>query len=91
MVRVEINPADADEVDSARREGRPAYLRHLPFGIWLSMAKYEGAPFVKRLQSQNIIFLACLSEQTDLRAYWHCAHDVVPSFAVKAGTLGSAH
>ena len=50
VVRVEINPADADEVDSARREGRPAYLRHLPFGIWLSMAKYEGAPFVKRLQ-----------------------------------------
>ena len=28
-------------VESARREGRPAYLRHLPYGIWLSMAKYE--------------------------------------------------
>ena len=27
------------------------YLRHLPFGIWLSMAKYEGAPFVKQLQN----------------------------------------
>ena len=32
------------------------YLRHLPFGIWLSMAKYEGAPFVKRLQSENTFF-----------------------------------
>ena len=26
------------------------YLRHLPFGIWLSMAKYDGAPFAGRLQ-----------------------------------------
>ena len=33
-------------VESARREGRPAYLRHLPYGIWLSMAKYDDAPFV---------------------------------------------
>ena len=50
VVHVEINPEDADEVESARRERRPAYLRHVPLGVWLRMAKYRGAAFADRLQ-----------------------------------------
>ena len=50
VVHVEINPADADEVESARHDGRPAYLRHVPLGVWLRMAKYRGAAFADRLQ-----------------------------------------
>ena len=42
VVHVEINPADADEVESARHDRRPAYLRHVPLGVWLRMAKYRG-------------------------------------------------
>ena len=52
VVHVEINPEDADEVESARRERRPAYLRYVPQGIWLRMAKYRGAAFAERLRRE---------------------------------------
>ena len=50
VVHGEIDPEDADEVEIARRERRPAYLRHVPLGVWLRMAKYSGAAFADRLQ-----------------------------------------
>ena len=53
VVHVEVNPADADEVESARRERRPAYLRRVPQGIWLRMVKYSGAAFADRLQRET--------------------------------------
>ena len=58
VVRVEINPADVEEVDCARHEGRPAYLRFLPSGIWVSMCKYKGAAFVDRLRRSA----SCITE-----------------------------
>ena len=33
VVRIEINPLDADEVASASAEGHEAYLRHVPRGM----------------------------------------------------------
>ena len=33
VVRIEINPLDADEVASASAEGHEAYLRHVPHGM----------------------------------------------------------
>ena len=50
VVHVEVNPLDVDEVSRAQAECRDAYLRHVPHGIWLRMAKYDGAPFVQRLR-----------------------------------------
>ena len=58
VVHVEINPADKEEVDCARNEDRPAYLRFLPSGIWVSMAKYKGAAFVDRLRRSA----SCIAE-----------------------------
>ena len=42
-VHGEIEPEDAGEVEIARCERRPTYLRHVPMGVWLRMAKYRGA------------------------------------------------
>ena len=50
VVHVEINPEDADEVESARRERRPAYLLHVSQDVCAQMAKYSGAAFADRLQ-----------------------------------------
>ena len=55
VVRVEIDPRDADLVAKANAEaaaGRPgeAYLTRLPHGIWLRMHTYHEAPFVERLR-----------------------------------------
>ena len=49
VVHVAINPRDADEVEQASVDGRPAYLRYLPFGIWVRMDKYQDAPFCEHL------------------------------------------
>ena len=49
VVHVAINPRDQDEVDRAKAENRPAYLRFLPFGVWVRMDKYRAAPFRDRL------------------------------------------
>ena len=42
VVHGEIEPEDAGEVEIARRERRPTYLRHVPMGVWLRTAKYMG-------------------------------------------------
>ena len=49
VVHVAIDPRDADEVEQASVDGRPAYLRYLPFGIWVRMDKYQDAPFCEHL------------------------------------------
>ena len=51
LVHVAINPADEDAVRQAQTDGRPAYLRHLPFGVWVRMDKYAAAPFRDRLDA----------------------------------------
>ena len=40
-----INPRDAPEVELAKRQRRPAYLTHMPYGVWVRMEKYAAAPF----------------------------------------------
>ena len=45
VVHVAINPLDAREVDAAKRQRRPAYLTHMPYGVWVRMDKYAAAPF----------------------------------------------
>ena len=50
IVHVAINPADEEEVRAAKRECRPAYLRDLPFGVWVRMEKYTAAPFCEVLE-----------------------------------------
>ena len=49
VVHVAVNPGDEDEVRQAQTDRRPAYLRHLPFGVWVRMDKYAAAPFRDRL------------------------------------------
>ena len=49
VVHVAINPGDEDAVREAQTTGRPAYLRYLPFGVWVKMDKYAAAPFRGRL------------------------------------------
>ena len=49
IVHVAINPRDEEEVERAKAENRPAYLRYLPFGVWVRMDKYKAAPFCERL------------------------------------------
>ena len=49
VVHVAVNPGDEDEVREAQTAQRPAYLRHLPFGVWVRMDKYAAAPFRDRL------------------------------------------
>ena len=68
IVHVAINPADEQEVLAARRDGRPAYLRYLPFGVWVRMDKYTSAPFCEVLEgvadtldkqaTQSLVFIA---------------------------------
>jgi hypothetical protein len=53
VVHVACHPSDEEEVDQARQHKRPAYLRHVPYGIWLRMDKYTGAPFGGRLQRHD--------------------------------------
>ena len=49
VVSVAINPLDEAEVHSAKAEGRQAYLRYLPFGVWVRMDKYTAPAFGKKL------------------------------------------
>ena len=44
VVQVVINPRDEREVLAAAAEHRPAYLKYLPHGVWLRMAKYSSGP-----------------------------------------------
>ena len=48
-----FSPADKDEVNEARATGRPAYLRHLPYGVWARMDKYTAAPFCDDLHAHD--------------------------------------
>ena len=48
-MHVAINPADEHEVSAAQAAGRPAYLRCLPFGVWVRADKYSEAPFCDKL------------------------------------------
>jgi len=50
VVHIAINPEDEAEVAGARAAGRPAYLRHLPYGVWVRMDKYTAAPFCEHLK-----------------------------------------
>ena len=53
VVHLAINPADAPEVQEARATGRPAYLCHLPHGVWVRMDKYTAAPFCDDLEAHD--------------------------------------
>ena len=66
IVHVAINPLDEGEVREAKRDGRPAYLRYLPFGVWVRMEKYTAAPFCEVLDktaaldktaTQSLVFI----------------------------------
>ena len=57
VVAITITPADEAEVIDAREAGRPAYLKHLPYGIWARMDKYTAAPFCDHLHKH----CACLT------------------------------
>ena len=66
IVHVAINPLDEGEVQEAKRDGRPAYLRYLPFGVWVRMEKYTAAPFCEVLDktaaldktaTQSLVFI----------------------------------
>ena len=67
LVHISINPKDETEVREAREKSRPAYLRHLPFGLWVRMDKYTSAPFCELLEdhaktldraaTQSLVFL----------------------------------
>ena len=37
----------------AQAAGRPAYLRHLPYGVWARMDKYAAAPFCDDLAEHD--------------------------------------
>ena len=56
VVHIVIHPADEDEVREARAAGRPAYLRHLPYGVWVRMEKYAAAPFHDQLAQHDGTF-----------------------------------
>ena len=53
VVHIAINPADEAEVAAAQAAGRPAYLKHLPYGVWARMDKYTAAPFCDDLQNHS--------------------------------------
>ena len=53
VVHVAINPKDEDEVNAAKRERRPAYLRYLPYGVWVRMDKYRAGPCGKVLAEHD--------------------------------------
>ena len=52
-MHVAVNPRDEAEVDGARAEKRPAYLRYLPLGVWVRMDKYKAAPFGDKLAERD--------------------------------------
>ena len=53
VVHVAVNPRDEAEVDGAKAEKRPAYLRYLPLGVWVRMDKYKGGPFGDKLAERD--------------------------------------
>ena len=54
VVNIVINPLDQEEVDGdIASEADTIYLRHLPLGVWVRMAKYTKAPFCKALRQMD--------------------------------------
>jgi len=58
LVRIEFDPRDEELANSAFQrgaadDGAPVYLRYMPLGLWLRMAKYDEAPFAEQLASQT--------------------------------------
>ena len=58
VVHIAIHPADEEEVREAQAAGRPAYLRHLPYGVWVRMEKYASALFHDKLAEHDATFVA---------------------------------
>ena len=50
VVHVAINPKDEGVVERAKADKGPAYLRYLPYGVWVRMDKYKGGPCGKKLK-----------------------------------------
>jgi hypothetical protein len=60
VVNIVINPLDQEEVDAdIASEADTIYLRHLPLGVWIRMAKYTRAPFCKALRQLDDSLLPC--------------------------------
>jgi hypothetical protein len=67
VVHIATHPSDEEEVSQAGQLKRPAYLKHVPYGIWLRMDKFSTAPFAGRLRhhddtltsdlTQSLVFL----------------------------------